>query len=199
MPSARARRGRFRPARLLGGLRQHRPQAVVVDVREPERHGVSAGRARERVHVHLAHVVVGRRREAAIRALAERRIRRVELHVLIRHDIWRLQSGRARVVVVELPRREPALCVDARAHIDHADRAEVAPHELFRARVNDLDRPARGLGEPRRFDRVLAGVLAAVRGSHVRHDHAHLVFAQMKRLRDFRADAERPLRAASTP
>ena len=85
--------------------------------------------------------------------------------------------------------------VDAGVDLDHAGRAEVGPGELLLARPDDLDRLAGRLRQPGRLDRRLAGVLAAVAGAHVRHDHAHLVRRHAERAGELAADAERPLRA----
>ena len=51
------------------------------------------------------------------------------------------------------------------------------------------------LRQPRRFDGVLAAVLAAIGGPGVRHDDAHALLRHAERRRQLGADAERPLRA----
>ena len=56
------------------------------------------------------------------------------------------------------------LRVDGGLDVDDAGRTEVAERELLGARPHDLHRFAGGLRETRGFDRVLAGVLAAVAG-----------------------------------
>jgi len=50
---------------------------------------------------------------------------------------------------------------DAGAHVDHAARPEVRVPELLLARPHELHRSLRRARKTRRFDRALAGVLAA--------------------------------------
>ena len=78
---------------------------------QPELDRVYSERARDLVHVHLARVVVGRRGQTAIRALLQRRVRRVELNALVRHLVRGPNRRAAGVPVVELPRSETALAV----------------------------------------------------------------------------------------
>ena len=97
--------------------------------------------------------------------------------------------------------------VGAALHVDDARRAEVGPGELLLARPHELHRPARGLGQPRRLHRALAGVLAAVARAGVGDDHPDLVFRHAEGLGQLAPHAERPLGArpdgepavASTP
>ena len=96
---------------------------------------------------------------------------------------------------MELPGGERAVLAHAAGHVDDARRPEVGPGKLLLAGPDQLDRPARRLRQPGGLDRRLAGVLAAVAGAGVGHDHAHRVLRQAERLRQLAAHAERPLRA----
>ena len=64
----------FGPAELLGGLFQHRPEPVVLQVRQPEGQRIGAGRVGQLVHERLAGEVVGRRGQGPIGALPQRAI-----------------------------------------------------------------------------------------------------------------------------
>ncbi len=90
----------------------------------------------------------------------------------------------------ELPRG-----VDPGLDVDHAGRSEVRPPELLGAGPHQLDRTARRLRQPRRFDRVLAGVLSAVRRAGVGHDDADAGVGDSEGLGKLGADAEGTLRA----
>src|SRR6478672_9316440 len=119
----------------------------------------------------------------------------MELDPLVRHVVGRADPGRPRVVVVELPRDERAVLRDAAANLDESRGAQVCPGELLLARPGDLDRPARDLGEARRLDRCVAGVLAAVRRTGVGYLHAHLLARDAESRGELVAHGERPLRA----
>ena len=126
MPSARP--GGGRPAASPPSARrlQHGAHALVLQVRSRNSTGIDAERARDRVHVHLARVVVRGRGQPAIRALAQRRVRRMERDALVRDVVRRADRRAARVPVVELPGDQPPVGVDAGLDVDHARRPEVA-------------------------------------------------------------------------
>src|ERR1051325_6838222 len=135
------------------------------------------------------------RREPAIRTLSRWRLAVMKLNVLIRKIVLDLNARAARVVIVKLPRRYCAIVLHAGADFDHARGTKVGPVEFFLARPDEFDRLATPPREPRRFDRALARVLAAVSGAGVGRNHADLLFGNMKRFREFRPDAEGALRA----
>jgi hypothetical protein len=111
MPSARPfAEGFGQPTRL-------RPHALVLQVIEPEVHGVSPQRAGDAVHVHLPNVVIGGRGQAPVRPLAQRRIGLMKLNSLRGNIVGRSDRGRTRVPVVApgndaLVGIEPGLDVD---------------------------------------------------------------------------------------
>ena len=188
MPSARARLWtRAASPMFCGRGREHRAQARVGDVR-------SAGTRRRRRRARA------RRRPCASRARSDWRSRpgrdtspaaAASRRRETRRAGWepRTASGgrtcRSSSCRTPTRRSRPSASTPA-VDVDDAGRPEVAPHELFVARVDELDRPAGGLREPRRLDGLLARVLAAVAGAHVGHDDAHAIFGQAKRLRRLR-------------
>ena len=76
---------------------------------------------------------------------------------------------------MEVPGDDGAVPIHAAADFDHAGGTEVRPAEFFLPRPHQLYRLAGSLGETRRFNRCIAGVLTAVAGSCIRHDDPHLV------------------------
>ncbi len=146
------------------------------------------------VEVGFAREGVRGRGQGAVRPLAQRRLGGVKLRVKVRHVIWRPDTRPARVVVVIFPRGEQTVLGSPGCHLDDTGRAEIGPGELLLARPHQLDRLARGLRQARGLHGRLAGVLAAVAGTHVGHDDAHAFGRDAERGREFRADAERALR-----
>src|SRR5581483_7697827 len=102
----------------------------------------------------------------------------VEKNLLVWHVVGRADGGGTGVVVVIFPGGERAVLADAAGNLDDSRRPQVGPHEFLVARPDELDRFARGLGEPGGFDGTAAGVLAAVAGAGVGNDHAHAVLGE---------------------
>ena len=150
---------------------------------------------RELVHVALAGEVVRGRGERAIGALAQRRLDGVVLDLLVGDVVRRGDAGGAGVVVVELPRDERAVLARAASDLDEAGGAQVRPGELLLARPDDLDRLAGGLGQTRRFDRRVAGVLAAVGGAGVGDEDADVLARDAEGRGELLAHGEGALRA----
>ena len=194
-PQRTIARRRARPADALRRGLEHRAQPLVLQVPAPILDRVDAERAGDLVEVRLAREVVRGGGEAAIRALAQRRTARMELDVLVGRLVRAANPRTAGVPVVELPGDQPPVGIDRASHLDEAGGAEVGVRELLRARPYELDRPLRGPGEPRGFDRMLAAVLAAVGRARVGHDHPHAIFGDGEGGRQLGAHAEWPLRA----
>ena len=104
--------------------------------------------------------------------------------------------GAAVEIVGVLSVDDPSARVDAGLDVDDPCRTRIAERELLGPRPDDLDGSPGRLRQPGRFDRVFAGVLAAIRGSGIGHDDPHLALRHVEGLREFAADAERPLGAA---
>src|SRR5205814_5102344 len=102
--------------------------------------------------------------------------------------------GAARVPVVEQPRDDLPVAIDATLDLDHSRRTEVGPREFFRPRPHELHRPTYCAGEARGLDRDFASVLAAITGTHVRNDHADAIFRHAKGLGELAAYSPRALR-----
>ena len=147
------------------------------------------------VHVHLARVVVRRRRQAAVRALPKWRLRPMELNPAVWRVVRCLDGGRTRVPVVEFPGGDPASAVDGGLDVDDARRSEVGEPELLATRPDQLHGFAHRPCQPRRFDGELARVLSAVGRARVRNDHPDLRLGNPEGVRELAANAEWPLRA----
>src|SRR5262245_42101366 len=106
----------------------------------------------------------------------------MEFLALAGDRVRRLETGAARVVVVELPRRERAGLVHLTPYVDDAGRPEIRPREFLFARPDQLDGLLRRTGDPRRLDCRVSGVLAAVGGARVRDDHADFVSGDLESL-----------------
>ena len=96
---------------------------------------------------------------------------------------------------MQFPGRDGAVLARATRYFDHARRPRIRPRELLFARPDDLDRLARGLGQPRGFDGGFTAVLPAVTRSGVGDDHAHALFGNPERDGQLLAHAEGALRA----
>src|SRR5207237_6238953 len=101
----------------------------------------------------------------------------------------------AGVPVVEQPRNDPAVGIDAALDVDHSRRAEIRPRELFRARPDELHRTIDGARKARGFDCYFTRVLPAVGGTGVWDDHPHAVFGNPERLGKLTAHSPWTLRA----
>src|SRR5436190_907813 len=82
---------------------EHGAGARVAEVLQPELHRVELHAARELVDVDFTRKVIGGRGKPAIRALPQRRLRRVKLLDLARHIVERANRRVAGIVVVMLP------------------------------------------------------------------------------------------------
>ena len=113
---------------------------------QTELHRIDAHRARDRVHVHLARVVVRGGRQPAIRALPQRRIRRVELDALIGRCRTACGCRNCPSCSCRTPTRRGGRAASIAALTSMTPRGpEVAPHEFFRARPHQFHRPLRRL------------------------------------------------------
>src|SRR5581483_9857294 len=103
----------------------------------------------QRIDVALTGEVVGGGGQSAVRALPERRMARMEGHALIGNLVKRADRRSAGIVIVELPRRENSVFVDAGLDLDDPCGSEITPGELLGTSPDQLDRFAGGLGKPR--------------------------------------------------
>src|ERR1035441_4402576 len=92
------------------------------------------------------------------------------LDQLVGDLIWSADGGRARIVVVMLPRNQRTVSPDARLDLNHTGRAEIPPGEFLAARPHHLHGPAGRLGQASGFNSRLAGMLAAIPASHIRSE-----------------------------
>ncbi len=148
---------------------------------------------RELVHVRLSGEMVRRGSQRAVRALAKGRPGRVDRRRLVRYIVGRVNPCTTGVVVVKLPGRQRPVASSSALDVDDAGGAKVCPGELFLARPHKLDRLAGGAGEACGLDGHLAGMLAAIAGAGVGHDHAHRAFGEPECLDQLAAHAEGPL------
>src|SRR5208282_5743436 len=108
--------------------------------------------------------MIGRGREAAVGALAERRVHGVVLDELVGDRVGSGDTRAAGIVVVKLPGGEPTVLRYAALDLDHSRRTEIGPGEFLLARPEQAHRTICGAGQPRRLDSGFAGVLSAVGG-----------------------------------
>src|SRR5579872_2050224 len=94
---------------------------------------------------------------------------------------------------MKLPGSERSIGTDTTGDLDQPGRTEIGPGKFFLAGPDEFNRLASRFGETRGFECCVAGVLAAVGRSGIWYDDAHLVFRQVKRLRQFRPNAKRTL------
>src|SRR5918996_3680089 len=94
--------------------------------------------------------------------------------VLVCDVVAHADPGGARVVIVELPRGQRTIPLHAGSDLDQRGRPEIRERELLLARPDEPHGPVRGACEPRRLDGGFTGVLAAVTGTGVRNDDAHV-------------------------
>src|SRR5882724_6705511 len=109
--------------------------------------------------------MIGCRGEPPIGALPQWRIRGMKLNTLIRHAVRRADSRSAGIVVVKFPSGQRAIARDAALDIDDPSGAKVSPGEFFFSRPNYFHRMTCRPGQSCRFQRGVAGVLAAVSGT----------------------------------
>src|SRR6267378_7230444 len=99
------------------------------------------------------------------------------------------------MVVVKFPRGERAVRGDATLDLDDASGTKIGPGEFFFARPNDFHGTPGSAGQASGLQRGVAGVLSAVRGTGVRHDHANAAFGNVKYGSEVVADGKGPLRS----
>ena len=126
------------PAELVGGGVEDGEQARLGKVLAAEGERVHVDGVGQLVHEGLAGEVVGGGGEAAIRALAQRRLGRVILRNRAGYVIGRGQAGVAGVVVVMLPGGDGAVGRDGGFELHEAGGAEVGPGELLFAGPDEL-------------------------------------------------------------
>src|SRR6267142_7231820 len=97
------------------------------------------------------------------------------------------------MVVVKFPCSERAVGSEAALHLDDAGGTKIGPGEFFFARPNDFYGMTSRAGQASGFQRGVAGVLSAIRGTGVRHDHANAAFRNVKYGSEVIADGKGPL------
>src|SRR5229473_966171 len=114
---------------------------------------------------------------------------------LIRNDVGSLDARRSGMVIVKFPSGQRPIASNATLDFDNARGSEIRPSEFFLASPNYLHWTSGRARQTRGFDGSVAGVLSAIRGTCVRHDHAHAALRQMENVREFIAVGEWSLRA----
>src|ERR1035441_1594190 len=132
--SALGRGLRAAPAELVGSGLEHGSQPRIGEILQTEFKWVYPRCLSHRIHVRLTRKVVRGRCEPAIGSLAQRGLRRMVLDQLVGDLIWSADGGRARIVVVMLPRNQRTVSPDARLDLNHTGRAEIPPGEFLAAR-----------------------------------------------------------------
>src|SRR6267143_1214441 len=97
------------------------------------------------------------------------------------------------MVVVKFPRGERAVGCDATLNLDDAGGTKIGPGEFFLARPNDFYGTPSSAGQTSGLQRSVAGVLSAIGGTGVRHDHKNAAFGNVEYGSEVVADGERPL------
>src|SRR5229473_6069311 len=99
------------------------------------------------------------------------------------------------MVVVKFPCSERAVACEAALNLDDAGGTKIGPGKFFFARPNDFHGTPSRAGQASGLQRGVAGVLSAIRGTSVRHDHANAAFGNMKYGSQVIADSKGPLRS----
>src|SRR6266481_8074056 len=99
------------------------------------------------------------------------------------------------MVVVKFPRRERAVSCEAALHLDDASRTKIGPSEFFFASPYDFHGTPGRAGQASGLQRGVAGVLSAIRGTGVRHNHAHATFGNTEYGSQVVTDGKGPLRS----
>src|SRR5262249_20560962 len=118
-----------------------------------------------------------------------------EQRARVRDPVRGLNGRRARVVVGEVPRRDPAVGVEAGLDFKQSGGTEVGPHEFLGPRPAQAHGTSGLTREPRRVNGALAGVLAAEAAAGVRHDHTDFFGRDVERLGQLTLYIVRTLRA----
>src|SRR5215472_13945470 len=122
--------------------------------------------------------------------MAQRRTGLNELAFVLWHLVRRLDGGRPRIDVDEMPGRQRPFGVKAGLRFDHRCGPEICPRKLLGPGPTQRNGLARCLREPRRLDGGLPGVLAAEPGPEIRNNDPHLVVGNMKRAGQLAAMSE---------
>src|SRR6476661_68554 len=99
------------------------------------------------------------------------------------------------MIVVKFPRSECAVRCEAAPYLDDAGGTKIGPGKFFFARPNDFHRTLRRTGQAGGLQRGVAGVLSAVRGTSIWHDHPNAAFGNMEYGSEVIADSKGPLRS----
>ena len=119
----------------------------------------------------------------------------VEFDPLVRDIVVGSNSCRAGIVIMKFPGCDGSIAAKTAADFDNACRTEIGPGEFLLAGPDQLDRPLRRPRQSRRLYGRLAGVLASIARSGIRHQHADAFLWNPKGLSQFAPHAEGPLRA----
>src|SRR3977135_775126 len=84
------------------------------------------------------------------------------------------------MVVVKFPRGERAVGCHATLNLDDAGGTKIGPGEFFLARPNDFHVTPSSAGQTSGLQRSVAGVLSAIGGTGVRHDHTNAAFGNVE-------------------
>src|SRR5579863_8731665 len=101
------------PTELLRGRLEDSSLPLVLEVLQAELQRIHVHSMRELVDMAFAREVVGGRRKPAVRALAQRRVRRMKYGTLVRKIVSALHAGRAGVIVMKLPSSNRAVLAHA--------------------------------------------------------------------------------------
>ena len=156
-----AQPGPFVPAGPFGSGAEDVGEPLVLEMSQTQLHRIGAEPVGELVDMGLAGEVVGGGPDAAVRALAQRRVGGLVRDVLVGNRVRAADSRGARADVEELPGREGAVGASTAADVDDGRGADVRRLELLCAAPVHLHGLAVVTREPGSFDRHFATVLPA--------------------------------------
>src|SRR6266849_3943451 len=119
----------------------------------------------------------------------------MKLNGLVWNIVVDLNTRCTGIVVVKLPGRDRPIILDAALDVDDTSRAEVSPGEFFFARPHELHWFSAGTCQTGSFNGAFPRVLPTITRPCVGHDDSHFLFWNPKSFGEFRAHAERSLRA----
>ena len=186
--------GSFVPAGPFGSGAEDVGEPLVLEMSQTQLHRIGAEPVGELVDVRLAGEVVGGGPDAAVRALAQRRVGGLVRDALVGNRVGAADAGSAGADVQEVPRGHGAVGSGAAADVDDGCWPDVRRLELLCAAPVHLHGLAVVTREPGSFDRHFATVLPAEGRSGGRRDHAHVLFREAELFRQLCPDAERALR-----
>src|SRR5262249_26269345 len=126
--------------------------------------------------------------------MAQRRSGGNEFVLTLLDAIGRLDGGRSRVNIEEMPGSYCSTRVETRLSLNHRGRTEIRPGEFFLARPEQGHGFAGRLGQPRSFDRGFTGMFAAKRRPEIRDNDMNVFSSDVKCAGEFGAMSERVLR-----